>query len=163
MAPHQRAVGPGGGQRLWKAVQAARLNGVRDSPQGARAQLTAITTAAPLTLALPFPPSLNNAFANVGRGRVRSRGYRGWVREAGWVLALARPTPITGPFIARMVFDPPDRRRRDLDNLSKAILDLLVAHGVVADDSLCRKLLLAWSDLAPAGPGGVEITLEAVP
>ena len=30
---------------------------------------------------------------------------------------------------------PPDRRRRDLDNLPKAVLDALVVAGVLADDS----------------------------
>jgi crossover junction endodeoxyribonuclease RusA len=110
---------------------------------------------------LPWPPSLNNLFATVGRRRVRSARYEAWLAEAGAVLVRQRPARIEGPFTAELTFTPPDRRLRDLDGLAKAPLDLLVKHGVVADDSLARELYLRWSGAPPLRHGLVEIRLEA--
>ena len=36
-------------------------------------------------------------------------------------------------------------KRRDLSNLLKALEDILVTHGVVEDDSLVQKIVIAWS------------------
>jgi Holliday junction resolvase RusA-like endonuclease len=44
----------------------------------------------------------------------------------------------------RILLIKPDRRRRDVDNYGKSILDALVLSGVIEDDSLIEKLMLAW-------------------
>jgi len=53
----------------------------------------------------------------------------------------------------------PDKRRRDLANLEKAISDLLVDHKVIEDDSLIESLSMEWvsSDMA-----GVSVTLTSI-
>ncbi len=38
----------------------------------------------------------------------------------------------------------PDRRKRDLDNLLKGPIDLLVSFGVLADDQLIDRLTARW-------------------
>ncbi|GLK78018.1 hypothetical protein GCM10008171_32720 [Methylopila jiangsuensis] len=109
------------------------------------------------TIALPFPPPLNNLFANVhGRGRVRSQRYREWANAAGWQLRAARPASVTGPVAVTILLGRPDRRKRDLDGLSKAPIDLLVEHRVIEDDSLVQRLTLAWAPVT-----GCQITVEA--
>ena len=110
---------------------------------------------------LPWPPGLNNLFANGRKGRYRTPRYEAWITEAGLRLNRQRPRPIAGPFKAEMVFDRPDEMRRDLDGLAKAPLDLLVKAGVIVDDSLCRDLRLRWSGMPARKPGGVLIFLEA--
>lgn len=109
---------------------------------------------------LPFPPGLNNLFANGSKGRFRTPRYDAWITEAGLRLRRQRPEPIAGHFKAEMVFDRPDEIRRDLDGLAKAPLDLLVKAGVIVDDSLCRDLRLRWSPMPAQKPGGVLIFLE---
>jgi crossover junction endodeoxyribonuclease RusA len=42
---------------------------------------------------------------------------------------------ISGRLKVEMICYPPDRRRRDLDNLQKALLDALAANQVIEDDS----------------------------
>ncbi|MCK6431104.1 MAG: RusA family crossover junction endodeoxyribonuclease [Burkholderiaceae bacterium] len=42
----------------------------------------------------------------------------------------------------QIVVQPPDRRRRDLDNILKAPLDAMQAAGVYADDSQIDRLLI---------------------
>lgn len=112
-------------------------------------------------ITLPFPPPVNNLFATVGKRRIRSRRYEAWLKEAGTQLALQRPLPVHGPFLATLVFTRPDRRRRDLDGMAKAPLDLLVRHGVIRDDSDCQGLKLEWRSPTQDMPGGVWIMLEA--
>lgn len=87
------------------------------------------------TVHLPWPPSTNNLYVNAGRKRIRSPGYRKWQDEAGWMLKAAKPGSFTEPVSITLDLCPPDNRRTDADNRTKAVLDLLVAHGVIPDDS----------------------------
>lgn len=53
---------------------------------------------------------------------------------------------------------PPDRRRRDLDNLFKALLDAMQYAGVYLDDSQADRLTIARRDTV--APGRVEVVVE---
>lgn len=87
-------------------------------------------------IVLPWPPSLNNMFVNVrGKGRVRSENYRKWATQAGMLLMTQRPRKFHEPVRVRIELNPPNARAFDLDNRNKALLDLLVEHGVIIDDS----------------------------
>ena len=44
-----------------------------------------------------------------------------------------------------------DRRKRDIDNIGKALLDLLVKHRVIGDDANVVAISSAWSADVPAG------------
>ena len=117
-----------------------------------------------VTLVLPFPPGVNNLFATVGKRRVVSKRYAAWRTVAQYAVADRfdeKSDAVSGPFVARLSFDRPDKRRRDLDGLVKAPLDLLVSMGVIEDDHLAQRITLEWSDKAPAKPGHVTIHLEA--
>lgn len=99
-----------------------------------------------LTVFLPFPPSVNNLFKNVGRSRKPSADYLAWQEEAGWALkgAGAHRSRVSGAVRIDLLLSPPDKRRRDLDNLAKAPLDLIVKHGLIEDDSKVTELRLRW-------------------
>jgi crossover junction endodeoxyribonuclease RusA len=109
---------------------------------------------------LPWPPGLNNLFKNLRRGRARTARYDAWIAEATAELARQRPAPVLGPFCVRLVLHRPDRRRRDLDGLAKAPLDLLVKAGVIGDDSLAQEITLAWSREPVGKPGSVVVSIE---
>lgn len=57
----------------------------------------------------------------------------------------------------------PDRRRRDVDNYAKALLDSLTEAGVWADDSQIRDLRLVWGDVLPGGKAVVTIRKMPMP
>jgi Holliday junction resolvase RusA-like endonuclease len=90
---------------------------------------------------LPYPPSVNHYWRRVGPRTLIGREGRRF-RERVLAILAARPVAtLTGPrAVERQVF-PPDRRRRDLDNLQKAVLDALQHSGVYGDDSQVVRLL----------------------
>lgn len=92
------------------------------------------------------PPPLNNLFFNVaGKGRVKSTRYRDWERVAGAQIATQGRSCILGRFGLSLTIRRP-QRRCDLDGRIKALLDLLVALGVVEDDSFAEAIDLSWTD-----------------
>lgn len=88
-------------------------------------------------LTLSWPPSVNNLFLNVAkRGRVPTKEYTAWRKTAGWELKAQRPRKFKAPVEIVVELNPPTRRAFDLDNRNKALLDLLVTHEVIPDDSM---------------------------
>lgn len=96
-------------------------------------------------LHLPYPPSVNGVFRKHNGSRL-AEAYRAWRDAAGWKLQAQRPRKFTGPVKLLLEFRAPDRRVRDIDNLLKAPLDLLVKHKVIeADNSSClREVTGRW-------------------
>jgi Holliday junction resolvase RusA-like endonuclease len=87
-----------------------------------------------IVLDLPVPPSVNNLFMNLrkGKGRARTPQYLNWITTAGWHVQIARQTPIKGPVC--VFLETKDNLRRDSDGYWKALLDLLVTHRLIDSD-----------------------------
>lgn len=102
---------------------------------------------------LPFPPSVNNLFINIGRGRAPSKRYQAWKADAQVALLKQGRQSVSGPVEFRVSITPPDKRKRDLDNLLKGPLDFCVQNGVIQDDSLIRRIEIEWGE--EENPGAV--------
>lgn len=89
----------------------------------------------------------------------RSAKYVEWKRHAKWAIGQqTKGKKITGPYRLVVNLRRPDKRRRDLDNLLKAVSDSLVHEGVVESDHLCERLEAGWVKSGPE----CEILLESV-
>lgn len=108
-------------------------------------------------LVLPFPPTTNNLFAGKTR-RFKSRRYKEWSDEAGRAIAAQNPPGFACPVAVTYSYGRPDKRRRDIGNLEKAVSDSLVDTGVLADDSLIEKLTLQWCEDVT----GCRVEIEAL-
>lgn len=110
-------------------------------------------------LALPFPPSVNNLFANGKRGRFTSQKYAAWQADAFEALLKqpARFDRYSGPVHVIYTFGRPDNRRRDVFNLEKAVSDFLVKHSILADDTLIERGVVQWGDVP-----GVNVVIESL-
>ena len=88
-----------------------------------------------LIIELPWPPSVNTYWRSIGPGRViiskKGREYR----ESAIKNCAHIDTLLTGRLSVKIEAYPPDARKRDLDNLPKAILDALTHADVWLDDS----------------------------
>lgn len=104
-----------------------------------------------IKLELPFPPSVNSAFANGGnkRGRHKTAQYVDWIKLASTKVKESHRQGM-GPYSLQICLERPDKRARDLGNYEKALSDFLVMHGIVKDDSYCRRLTMYWAEGLPA-------------
>lgn len=111
-----------------------------------------------ITIAIPWPPSVNSYWRSVnGRTLISKRGrlYKEAVRRC--VLRDRADKHLAGKLAVKVILHPPDRRRRDIDNTAKAMLDSLQAAGVFLDDSQIDKLLLERAECEKGGVALVTI------
>jgi Holliday junction resolvase RusA-like endonuclease len=113
-----------------------------------------------ITLVLPFPPSVNRLWRTTkGGGMYRSKQYSEWRTRAMWqISAQARGRHVSGTYKLTIHAVRPDKRKRDLGNLEKAVSDILVSQNIVEDDSLCEWIEARW---VASGPE-CKITIEAL-
>lgn len=112
-------------------------------------------------LELPFPVPLHDCFTNAkGRGRVPTKRYTAYRKEAGLMLMAQRARPVEGPVSVRIQLVAPDKRVRDGDNTLKCIFDTLKHFNIIADDSnrVVIRHELIW---VPSGPPCVVLVQEA--
>ena len=160
-----------GGYEKW-LKKAAQSNDCRTLAEYARKSsvfLSANQTPDVIRLELPFPPSVNHYWRHVvlpiGNGRkghrvqtlISATGRKYKIAVLKSVIAQRAEYGIQNPVCVHVVFYPPNRCRRDVDNYAKALLDGIVGAGVLADDSLIRDLRLVWGDVAPGGKAVVTI------
>ena len=104
-----------------------------------------------IELELPYPPSVNHYYRHIGRRTLISREGRRYRERVAAALAAADVRPIDGPLELRIEVYPPDRRRRDLDNLQKGLWDSLEHGGAYHDDSQIVKLTAEKRGPTPGG------------
>jgi crossover junction endodeoxyribonuclease RusA len=111
-------------------------------------------------MVLPWPPTVNTYYRNVKGRAIISAGGREY-REAVAKLALSEAWPKFGAQRVSVHIEAwmPDKRRRDLDNLLKSLLDSLTHAGVWDDDSQIDGLAI-WR--APLIGGMVKVEVRPV-
>ncbi len=117
-------------------------------------------------LNLPYPPTINHYWRRVGRRTLISREGRTFRRNVCALLARGSGNgpckpPADGRVALAMDAFPPDRRRRDLDNIQKPVLDALEHAGVYEDDSQIDLLVTRRREVTKCGH--IEIQLDALP
>lgn len=111
-------------------------------------------------LSLPYPPSVNRYWRSLrsgpmaGRVLVSSEGraYRDAVARVARAQAIVSAS---GELAVDVLLVPGDRRRRDVDNPLKALLDALTHAGAWADDSQIRRLVVLRHDPVPGAAAAV--------
>ena len=112
----------------------------------------------PYRIELPWPPSVNHYWKHTRNGTYiakAGREYRQSVELA--VLIAGGRRNMTGRLSLSMAATPPDKRKRDLDNICKGVLDSLAKSGVYEDDSQIDELLIRR--LKPSKPGRLVIEI----
>lgn len=118
---------------------------------GTRARAPAHEAQSPVYLELPFPPSVNGIWRAAKGRHYCSPRYQAWKTEAGFLArSQARTARVSGPYAVQLNFVRPDRRRRDLDNLLKSVIDLLRDLSITDDDSECQQIDAKWVGQGPA-------------
>jgi len=105
----------------------------------------------PIQLLLPWPPSVNHYWLQRGKARFispRGRAFRQAVAEE---CAMQGVTPLDGRLAVHVALWPPDKRRRDIDNLLKALLDACEHAGCYADDNQISELHIIRHEVQSGG------------
>lgn len=110
-----------------------------------------------IAIQLPYPPSVNHYWRRVGARTLISREGRRYRSHVASILALRRIRPIPGSLDVRITVYPPDRRRRDLDNTMKALLDALEYGDAYGDDFQIDHLDIWRGEVVPDGRVDVHI------
>lgn len=97
------------------------------------------------------PPSVNSMYRNItdrsGKQRMRAKTsrYRTWLNAVNWQVAEQAPQRIDGEVEVSIFCKKTNKRREDIDNKIKAVLDLLVSNHLIEDDSKVVKVSASWS------------------
>lgn len=112
-----------------------------------------------IKLVLPWPPSVNHYWQRSRNGGMhiseRGRDFRDIVERIvfAWCGQNQKVSlPLTGPVAVNIVCHPPDKRRRDIDNLLKSLLDSLQRAGLYRDDNQVSTLTISRSTVDRANP-----------
>lgn len=107
---------------------------------------------------LPYPPSVNSYWRrNGGQYFIAARGreYRRTVTEI--IRELGLDNKSRARMKIKIIADVPDRRRRDLDNILKAVFDALEHGDFVCDDNQFDEITIKRGEVIPGGRLGIKI------
>lgn len=110
---------------------------------------------------LPYPPTVNTYWRHAVVGRAcrvfttkEGKEYRKLVRAL-----LIGVQSYSGRLMVIVTAHPPDKRKRDLDNILKALLDAMQG-SLYEDDSQIDQLLIKRGDVIKGGK--VRVTIEEI-
>lgn len=95
-----------------------------------------------IELIVPWPPTANHYYGQRPKGGrfIKPAGKAFRVEVKATAMESKACNYIAGPIHLEIDAFPPDNRKRDLDNINKALLDALEESGVFKDDSQIIKL-----------------------
>ena len=126
-----------------------------------------------IEIELPYPPTVNH-YKRAGRVVTMASGkkyqlrvntdatkqfyYEAWLRIRSLIANVAVKSFDSATILSvELDVYPPDKRRRDIDNLAKVTLDALVKGGLMVDDYQIARLLNTRMDIIKQGKVIVRI------
>lgn len=117
-----------------------------------------------IILYLPWPPTVNSYYKTSRSGHKYLDKSVGAFRDAIHT-ALHEQVPgleLVDPLFIDVFLFPPDKRKRDLDNYMKGLLDAITVSGLWEDDSQIDQLHIYRGETISKGVVVMEIS-EAAP
>jgi len=111
-----------------------------------------------VTLTLPYPPSVNTYWRANGHRRFISKAGREFTEEVYAIVKNQRHEGFEDKRIGlSIVINPRSKRRFDLDNTLKAILDALMKAGMYDDDEQIDYIEIVRGEQVDGGSAVVDI------
>lgn len=104
-----------------------------------------------IQLELPYPPSVNHYWGQAGNHRFigkKGKEFRAQVMDA---VNKAGFSALEGRLAVHIALFPPDRRKRDVDNVLKSLLDACEHAGCYENDSQIDELHITRRDVMKGG------------
>lgn len=110
---------------------------------------------------LPYPPSINHYYCRSKNSVYLTKASSLYIRE---VLLTVKSRIKFGfgnqKVNVTLLIYPPDRRKRDLDNILKCVLDVVQKLGVYDDDSQIDSLSLIRKEVTKGG--GIDVVVKGL-
>lgn len=111
-----------------------------------------------IKLKLPYPPSVNHYWGQVGSKKFLGKKGKEF-RENVFICAVnARQGVLNGRLEVKVYLYPPDKRKRDIDNVLKSLLDAMEHASIYENDSQIDKLCITRMEVAAGGYCEVTIS-----
>ena len=111
-----------------------------------------------IRLDLPYPPSVNTYWRSNGKRRYISPAGVKFTEEVSLIVKMQKPKTLADKQDAiRVMIHPRSKRKFDLDNTLKAILDALMKAGMYDDDSQIEYIEIARGEKIDGGKAVVYL------
>jgi crossover junction endodeoxyribonuclease RusA len=104
-----------------------------------------------LRFELPYPPSINHYYIRTPRGVILGAKGKKYRRDVGFILHKHRNSFSTNALSVTINVFPPDKRKRDLDNILKCLLDSMEHANVYENDNQIDMLTVIRRQRVPGG------------
>lgn len=111
-----------------------------------------------VVVCLPWPPTSNHNVKHANGGHYLSREHKLFRTDVATLILMAGVKHGSERLMISMEAFPPDRRRRDIDNLIKPVLDALQHGGAYADDSQVDAISIKRGEIRSGG--AIEVILR---
>jgi crossover junction endodeoxyribonuclease RusA len=109
-------------------------------------------------LELPYPPTVNTYWRANGHRRYISPAGVKFTQEVSLIVKTQKPKTFGDKTLAiRVMIHPRSRRKFDLDNTLKAILDALMKAGMYDDDSQIEYIEIARGEAVKKGAAVIHL------
>jgi len=112
-----------------------------------------------INIKLPWPPTVNTYYTIARNRKILSKRGREYKKEVA-VLLLNEDRSVTGRVEVYIDAFPPDKRKRDIDNIIKPLLDCLTDASVWGDDSQVDVLRIRRKEITK--PGYVRVYISEI-
>lgn len=122
---------------------------------------------------IPYPPSVNKYWrtvyskkvnprtGNKKKSVIKTKESANYIFSVTLLLRSLKLPRITGErFRLELTIFPPDNKKRDIDNICKAVLDVLQCAGIYQDDFSVYQLYVERKEVRPKGE--IEFVLKTL-
>jgi crossover junction endodeoxyribonuclease RusA len=113
-----------------------------------------------LNITLPYPPSVNLAWRTTKQGKMYLAKQVKEYRKNVWAITFNKTKFGKSRVRLEIKMFPPDNRRRDADNICKAVLDSLQHTNVLEDDSQVQQLYIEKCEKFEGGK--IEVMMREI-
>ncbi|APL10578.1 RusA family crossover junction endodeoxyribonuclease [Escherichia coli] len=108
---------------------------------------------------LPYPTTVDTYWRRRGSTYFVSKADERYRRDVAFIVRQLRLNlKLSGRLAIKIITEPPDKLRRDLDNILKAPLDALTHAGMLIDDEQFDEINIVRALPVPGGRLGIKIT-----
>ena len=108
-------------------------------------------------LELPYPPSVNHYWGQSGKRRFIGKRGQEFRKEVIIIVNKEKVRTLFGRLAVHVYLNPPDRRKRDIDNIMKSLLDACEHGGCYENDSQIDELHIIRKEVIKGGACVISI------